>query len=683
MSVKKDKNNSNAKQIKEEKWMSMYMMLKSYIDSGNTFDQITKDLIYDGRYVRDWINNQRIVLSKPEYADHPHKILLDSIGFPWRTQKELYFEKMIQLITEWTKKNNCSINEITNAVVYKGVDIGYYIESQRYWHKKDPAKYLPSRAKAFEDLGIAWDINAYRWEKEYDHLKEFVNQYGTANVPVGYKDADGFDLHKWVLMQRNEIKGLNSSKIKKNRSFSLVDWSYRKQKLEEIGFIMDQKEYEWLVFIEEIEKHGFSPNPEYKSEIAGFNLRDKINEVRNLKRQGKLSKQKVDQLNDMGIIWNPLDDQWENGFSHALDYYKQNGHLYVMARYICLDGFQLGTWLGHQRQYRKKGTLSEARINRLNSLGFDWTPKTQNQTSYMEQAVFYYLSSIYPQTVNGCHEIEGVTELDIYVPELQLGIEYDGKGSHAKDRSTADLKKESAAKSSSMVKHLVRIREKGAESETNASTYYIERTNGLRENTKNISDTVNLILKSVNSSNLVIYQDGDVEKITKLYLTFFDYKWDRGFSHLKEYMLENGNSNVPQNYVCNDGYNLGTWVSCQRAKYRGDKGSIPLNEEQIRKLNSINFVFNPRPNVKKLSFEEYYKPAKEYLLRPDRPTMRICTEFVQGMSLTNWFDRMRCALHGKRYTKQLSEENKRLFIELLEINESNKRYRTNQVNSSI
>ena len=194
---------------------------------------------------------------------------------------------------------------------------------------------------------------------------------------------------------------------------------------------------------------------------------------------------------------------------------------------------------------------------------------------------------------------------------------------------------------------------------------------------------MNLILKSVNSSNFVIYQDGDDEKITKLYLTFFDYKWERGFSHLKEYMLENGNTNAPQNYVCNDGYNLGTWVSCQRAKYRGDKGSIPINDEQIRKLNSVNFVFNPRPNVKKLSFEEYYKPAKEYLLRPDRPTIQMCTESVQGMSLKNWFDRMRCALRGKRYTKQLSEENRRLFIELLEINESNKRYHSHQKNSSI
>jgi len=678
VSVKKDKNNSNAKQIKEEKWMSMYMMLKSYIDSGNTFDQITKDLIYDGRYVRDWINNQRIVLSKPEYADHPHKILLDSIGFPWRTQKELYFEKMIQLITEWTKENNCSINEITNSVVYKGVDIGYYIESQRYWHKRDPAKYLPSRAKAFEDLGIAWDINAYRWEKGYECLKKFKSQYGTTIVPIGYKDEEGFELYNWVLNQRNDIKDLDSSEVRKNRSFSLVDWSYRKQKLEEIGFILDKKEYEWSVFIQEIEKHGFFPDPNYKSEITGYNLRNQIIAVRGLKRQGNLSKQKIDQLNNLGIEWDPLDAQWENGFSHALEYYRQNGHLYVLAAYICSDGYQLGKWLSHQRRYKRKGTISEERISKLNSLVFDWEPKLKNQTSYMEQAVFYYLSSIYPQTVNGCHEIEGVTELDIYVPELQLGVEYDGKGSHSKDRSTADLNKEAAVIFSNKVKSLIRIREKGAKSETNASTYYVERTNDLTENTIIISNIVNQILKAIDSDRFVKYQDGDVEKITKLYLTFFDYKWNRGFSHLKEYYLEHGNSNVPQRFVCRDGYNLGTWISCQRAKHRGDRGSIPLDYEQTRKLNSIGFVFDPKPNIKKLSFEEYYGPAKKYLLRPDKPTIFSCTESVQGMSLKNWFDRMRCAVREQRYTKQLSDRNKQLFIELLEINESNKKYHLQQ-----
>lgn len=49
------------------------------------------------------------------------------------------------------------------------------------------------------------------------------------------------------------------------------------------------------------------------------------------------------------------------------------------------------------------------------------------QTSFGEQAIFYYIKQIFPDAINCYKDIEhGITELDIFIPSLRVGIEHDG-----------------------------------------------------------------------------------------------------------------------------------------------------------------------------------------------------------------------------------------------------------------
>ena len=49
------------------------------------------------------------------------------------------------------------------------------------------------------------------------------------------------------------------------------------------------------------------------------------------------------------------------------------------------------------------------------------------QTSFAEQAIFYYIRKIYPDAINRCKDIiSNRMELDIYIPSIRLAIEYDG-----------------------------------------------------------------------------------------------------------------------------------------------------------------------------------------------------------------------------------------------------------------
>ncbi len=59
------------------------------------------------------------------------------------------------------------------------------------------------------------------------------------------------------------------------------------------------------------------------------------------------------------------------------------------------------------------------------------------QTSFTEQALFYYVKKVFPSAVNSYKDIfvKGM-ELDIYIPDLKIGIEYDGVYWHHKKRAT-------------------------------------------------------------------------------------------------------------------------------------------------------------------------------------------------------------------------------------------------------
>ncbi|MBR4961577.1 MAG: helicase associated domain-containing protein [Clostridia bacterium] len=75
------------------------------------------------------------------------------------------------------------------------------------------------------------------------------------------------------------------------------------------------------------------------------------------------------------MIWT-LDDPWEDGYAHALEYYKEHGDLAPTGSYVCRDGFRLGKWLKTQRsQYNQSVRyviITEEQIRRLEAIGMVW-----------------------------------------------------------------------------------------------------------------------------------------------------------------------------------------------------------------------------------------------------------------------------------------------------------------------
>lgn len=64
------------------------------------------------------------------------------------------------------------------------------------------------------------------------------------------------------------------------------------------------------------------------------------------------------------------DNTWEQRLQELSDFRSQHGHCDVPTNWPEIPA--LGIWVANQRQSKKKGTLSESRIDLLEQLGFHW-----------------------------------------------------------------------------------------------------------------------------------------------------------------------------------------------------------------------------------------------------------------------------------------------------------------------
>ena len=106
----------------------------------------------------------------------------------------------------------------------------------------------------------------------------------------------------------------------------------------------------------------------------------------------------------------------------------------------------------------KYGHKWKAKINnRYNGRGCPECRKGL-QTSFPEQAVFFYVQNKFPDAINGYKDIFGNgMELDIYIPSIKTGIEYDGYAWHGDNALERERRKYDICKSKGIT--LIRLKE--------------------------------------------------------------------------------------------------------------------------------------------------------------------------------------------------------------------------------
>jgi hypothetical protein len=212
---------------------------------------------------------------------------LDSIGFIWDASEYLWNEGY-EYLSEYVNNHEDSL-----------VDWGYKTDSKftlGYWVKQQRIDMLNNRLTLeqidkLNNLSFVWDILKYLWDEGFEHLNRFVSANNNIAVPNKYVTNDGYPLGGWVLTQRSYK---NKGKLT----------PYKINKLESINFIWDMREYRWHEGFEHlkgyIDTNGHCVVPPTYLFSDGYDkLKKWIDTQRSFKKQGKLSKERIEKLESL------------------------------------------------------------------------------------------------------------------------------------------------------------------------------------------------------------------------------------------------------------------------------------------------------------------------------------------------------------------------------------------------
>jgi hypothetical protein len=119
-------------------------------------------------------------------------------------------------------------------------------------------------------------------------------------------------------------------------------------------------------------EHGHARVPQDYRTPAGLDLGGWLNKQRQLHAAGQLPAERAAALDDLGVIWQPLEEAWQSGLDHAVGYHRAHGHLDIPGGHLAGDGFPLGSWLAERRREQRAGTLAPDRAAALDQLGVQW-----------------------------------------------------------------------------------------------------------------------------------------------------------------------------------------------------------------------------------------------------------------------------------------------------------------------
>ena len=195
-----------------------------------------------------------------------------------------------------------------------------------------------------------------RWDQRYGELVAFKAREGHCNVPALYPENPR--LGQWVRVQRR-VQALGR----------LSD--ERRALLEDLGFVWNPLDAAWEERFVELSQfhreHGHSNVP--YSYPLNPRLGWWLTTQRRYTNKGRLSRERVERLSALGVVWNVTDAAWQQRYEELVAYHRAHGHSYVPLH---TGHAQLSDWLRSQKSLHAAGKLVAERVARLTQLGVQW-----------------------------------------------------------------------------------------------------------------------------------------------------------------------------------------------------------------------------------------------------------------------------------------------------------------------
>ena len=235
-----------------------------------------------------------------------------------------------------------------------------------------------------KNLSASWDIY-------YAAASDYRRLHGSLKVPKSYVTDSGLTLGSWIQTQRRIRAGKINGRLTEEQI----------QKLDELGMI-------WAFPAKESWKRGYHALSVYCQKYGdadvkadyvtedGYRLGKWVSNIRQKKKHGELALEKIQCLDELGMIWDKNSYLWGLNYQAAKQYYEIHGNLQVPASYCTKDGICLGNWIQNLKQiYAGKkleaSELSEEQIRQMEAIGMEWGNKSVDawQKNYALASRYY------------------------------------------------------------------------------------------------------------------------------------------------------------------------------------------------------------------------------------------------------------------------------------------------------
>ena len=226
------------------------------------------------------------------------------------------------------------------------------------------------------------------WDHYFSEASIYYAEHGNLNIPKRYTTPAGLSLGEWLTTQRR----VRAGQIPGNLSEQQI------ARLDSIGMKWgNRNDAAWERGLEEArkfrEQFGNLQIPAKYKTKDGYPLGKWINNARKRRNDGKLTEERIRQLDQLGMTWSVFDAKWEQGYALAAIYAQEYGNLDVPRDYKTADGKTLGRWIQNQELAYEQKKLSADQIKRLETIGMQWGSRYDRQWNEVYQAAKRYFEA--------------------------------------------------------------------------------------------------------------------------------------------------------------------------------------------------------------------------------------------------------------------------------------------------
>lgn len=222
-----------------------------------------------------WISQQRKGRKKGQISEDRIR-RLDEIGFDWDPMESQWEASFNEFVAYKAEHGDINVPQSASSLVL-------WIRNQRQSRKK--GELSEDRIRRIDEIGFDWDHFESQWERTFSKLLAYKMEHGDTNVP-----QSATLLGDWVVLQRQNRRSGRLSEDKIRR-------------LNEIGFDWDPLGSQW--------EERFSELVSYKTKHNDTNVPQKwpsglgrwIDTQRQNRKKGRLSKEKIQRLDEIGFEW--------------------------------------------------------------------------------------------------------------------------------------------------------------------------------------------------------------------------------------------------------------------------------------------------------------------------------------------------------------------------------------------